>query len=120
MSRDRFLLDQSADARLLLFLRERGYDATRIGRHYPAGLADEDVLAIAIAEDRVLITDDRDFGELVFVHRRPHGGVIYLRLGAYAELEIKIARLGFVLAHYADRLEQFLVVSRTTVRVRAN
>ncbi len=76
------------------------------------------MLAIAAAEQRILITDDRDFGELVFVKRRSHAGVIYLRLGEYAELATKIERLAFVLTHYADQLDQFLVVTRHQVRNR--
>src|SRR5581483_6100263 len=45
------------------------------------GLPDTQVLAIAYPEGRVPITDDRDVGELVFRHRQPHAGVIFLRLG---------------------------------------
>ena len=62
----RFLLDQSSDARLIPHLRSLGHEATRIARDYPAGLPDSEVLAVAHREERILITDDRDFGELVF------------------------------------------------------
>ena len=115
----RFLLDQSADARLVPYLRALGHDAVRIGKDHPPGLPDATVLALAVAERRILITDDRDFGELVFRHRQPHTGVIYFRLGEYAEFPLKQARLDHVLSQYADQLDRFLVVSRTTVRVRA-
>jgi predicted nuclease of predicted toxin-antitoxin system len=114
----RFLLDQSADARLVAVLRSLGHDAVRIGADFPPGLPDEDVLALAWRDGRVLITDDRDFGELVFRHGQPYLGVIYLRLGEYAELATKIERLEYVLAHHAAELDRFLVVSRTRVRVR--
>ncbi|MGE3911078.1 MAG: DUF5615 family PIN-like protein [Chloroflexota bacterium] len=74
----RFPLDESADARLLPFLRSRGDDATRIAGDYPAGLADRAVLALAAEEERILITitADRDFGELIFCLGLPHQGVI--------------------------------------------
>jgi len=114
----RFLLDQSADARLVPHLRALGHDAVRVGKEFPGGLPDPQVLALAVAEHRILVTDDRDFGELVFAQRQPHTGVIYFRLGEYADLPLKIARLDHVLARYADRLDRFLVVTRTTVRVR--
>ena len=114
----RFLLDESADARLLPYLRGQGHDVTRLVTDYPAGLADPRVLAIAVAEQRILITDDRDFGELVFRRRQPHAGVIYFRLGEYAELSTKVERLDHVLTHYADQLDQFLVVTDHRVRVR--
>jgi predicted nuclease of predicted toxin-antitoxin system len=115
----RFLLDQSADARLIPYLRSLGHDAVRIGKDYPPGLPDTTVLALAAAEHRILITDDRDFGELVFAKRQPHTGVLYFRLGEYAELSLKIARLDYVLSHDADQFDRFLVVTRTTVRVRS-
>ena len=72
----RFLLDESAEARIAGFLTDRGHDATRVGRDYPAGLPDEAVLAIVQSEQRIVITNDKDFGELVFRERHPHAGVI--------------------------------------------
>src|SRR5262249_25026718 len=114
----RFLLDQSTDARLVAHLTTLGHDATRVAKDYPHGLPDTAVLAIAHAESRILITDDRDFGELIFPLGQPHAGVIYLRLGAYAHLGTRVARLDFVLAHYADELGRFLVVSPRGVRIR--
>jgi len=100
----RFLLDQSSDARLVLHLRNLGHDAIRVGKDHPSGIPDE--------------TDDRDFGELVFRHRQPHTGIIYLRLGAYVSLETARQRLENVIARYADQMDQFLVVSVDRVRVR--
>jgi predicted nuclease of predicted toxin-antitoxin system len=114
----RFLLDQSTDARLVQYLREHGHDVTRIGSEYPEGLADAQVLAIGHAERRIVITDDRDFGELVSRHRQPHAGVIYLRLGPLADLALRIKRLADVLQRHAGQLDQFLVVGRESVRVR--
>jgi predicted nuclease of predicted toxin-antitoxin system len=113
----KFLLDQSTDGRLAVYLRKLGHDVTRIAADYPAGLLDPKVLSIAHAEGRILITDDRDFGEWVFRHKHPHAGVIFLRLGTYAPLELKIERLEYVLTHYADQLDQFLVVKKGNVRV---
>jgi predicted nuclease of predicted toxin-antitoxin system len=114
----RFLLDQSSDARLVPYLRRLGHDATRVGADYLSGLSDRQVLSLAQAEGRILITDDRDFGELVFRLRQPHTGVIFLRLGDYADLSTKIERVAHVLTHYPDQCDHFLVVTRTSVRVR--
>jgi predicted nuclease of predicted toxin-antitoxin system len=115
----RFLLDQSADARLVGELQARGHDATRVGRDYPGGLRDDEVLRLAVREDRILVTDDRDFGELVFKRGHSHRGVIFLRLGEHADLTVKRERLEYVLDHVADRLDQFLVVTRHRVRTRS-
>lgn len=116
----RFLLDESTDARLAAWLRSLDHDVTAIAADHPASLKDQDVLAIARREQRILITDDRDFGELIFARRQPHRGVIYLRLGEYADLRIKKDRIAHVLKHYADVLDRFLVVTRRHVRVRSS
>jgi len=113
----KFLVDQSAPARLVPFLQSRGHDATRVGADYPPGLADTDVLAIAHREQRILIASDRDFGELVFARAQSHAGVIYFRLST-ATLAVHTARLTEVLTRHADELDAFLVVTDRTVRVR--
>jgi predicted nuclease of predicted toxin-antitoxin system len=113
----KFLLDQSTDARLLSYLTKLGHDATQIHQTYPESIPDEEVLSLALHEKRVLITDDRDFGELIFRQQLPHAGVIFLRLGTYAPLDLKIERLEYVLTHYADQLDQFLVVKQGNVRI---
>ena len=113
----RFILDESADLPLRTHLRAGGHDVTAIAHDYPGALADEDVLAIAVAEDRILITNDRDFGELVFRRQLPHRGVILFRLGNEA-IPIKMRWLDHVLDAYADRLREFIVVTDRGVRVR--
>jgi predicted nuclease of predicted toxin-antitoxin system len=112
----RFLVDESADARLATYLRSLGFDAATVAEHFRPGLSDDDVLAVARAEGRILVTDDKDFGELVVRHRHSHAGVILLRLGT-TTLSAKIARLDYVLNHYAGRLDRLLVVSPHRVRV---
>ena len=59
-------------------------------------LDDRVVLTIAHDVGRILITNDRDFGELVFRQRRPHAGAILFRLTA-TDLPSTIARLAAVL-----------------------
>jgi predicted nuclease of predicted toxin-antitoxin system len=88
-----------------------------VGRDYPGTLDDVDVLAIAHREGRVLVTNDRDFGRLVFEESRPHVGVILLRLGT-SSLATMIARLDHVLTAHGNDLGRFIVVTPRVVRVR--
>jgi predicted nuclease of predicted toxin-antitoxin system len=117
----KFLLDQSADFRLISYLQERKHDVVAISRDYPHGLADEDVLAIAREEKRILIVADRDFGELIFHQERSHEGVIFFRLPG-ASLQTKIDHLNTVLTEYTKHLERgdFLVVTPGRIRVANN
>jgi predicted nuclease of predicted toxin-antitoxin system len=113
-----FLLDQSADFRLIPHLRQLGHDVQVISRNYPHGLPDADVLAIAQKEQRILIVTDRDFGELIFQQNVAHAGVIFFRLPG-APLQAKIEQLTTVLADYVEELKrgEFLVVTPSQIRI---
>jgi predicted nuclease of predicted toxin-antitoxin system len=113
----RFLLDENADARLAGHLRGRGHDVTAVARDYPHALPDADVLALAVAEGRVLVTNDLDFGELIVRRRLPHAGVVLLRLRA-TDLATLTARLDAALAAAALTAGRFVVVTEDAVRVR--
>ena len=115
----KFLLDENIDARLLPFLQELGHDVTSVANDWLYGLLDEDVLAMAHQERRILITNDRDFGELIFRQQLPHSGIILFRLAPYdANIHLRKKRLQYVLDNYADQLGHFLVVTAKRVRVR--
>jgi predicted nuclease of predicted toxin-antitoxin system len=113
-----FLFDQSADFRLISHLRTLGHDVVAISREYPHSLADEEVLAIARKERRILVVADRDFGELIFHQELTHAGVIFFRLSG-AALQTKIDQLTSVLADYTDHLQrgEFIVVTPGRIRV---
>ena len=69
------------------FLQKKGYNIRAIGVDNPS-VKDNEVMMMAIAEDRIILTFDRDYGELIFKHNyRPEAGVIYLRLDEYDSYE---------------------------------
>jgi predicted nuclease of predicted toxin-antitoxin system len=75
----RFLADESCDHRVVVALRAAGHDVVAITETAP-GSVDADVLANAVQTSRVLLTEDRDFGQLVFSARmRAPIGVLYIR-----------------------------------------
>jgi predicted nuclease of predicted toxin-antitoxin system len=114
----KFLFDQSADFRLISHLRSLGHDVTAISRNYPHSLADEDVLAIARQEQRILVVADRDFGELIFHQGLARAGVLFFRLPG-AQLQTKIEHLDKALEQHGDELAagKFIVVSPGNIRV---
>jgi predicted nuclease of predicted toxin-antitoxin system len=114
----KFLFDQSADFRLIDHLRGISHDVTAISRDYPHSLADEDVLAIAHRERRILVVADRDFGELIFNQGLSHAGVLFFRLPG-EKLQTKIEHLDQALQEHADELEagKFVVVTPGNIRV---
>jgi len=113
----KFLLDENVDSRLAPYLAGPGHDVKAIAQDFPHALSDQEVLSIAHREGRILITNDRDYGDLIFRHLLPHSGVILFRLRT-TRLETKQQRLDYVLARYSDRLHNFIVVSEQRVRIR--
>ncbi len=111
----RFLADECAGPGAATWLRGQGYEA--FSAYEQSRGADDDVLIKkAFTEDWILITNDKDFGEKVFRERRPHRGVIFLRLGDERAAN-KILVLERLLAQYADQLtNRFVVVTDERVR----
>lgn len=92
----RFLLDENIGKEVAKFLRQLGHTTFRIKEISP-GVPDSQVLDLAVSKTAVLITSDKDFGELVFKYGQVHSGVILLRLQDQTS-ENKIRALKKVLA----------------------
>jgi predicted nuclease of predicted toxin-antitoxin system len=97
-------------------VREQGHDVFSVYEQ-ARGLDDLTVIKKAFTENRILITNDKDFGSLIFREHHPHKGVILLRLENERSVN-KITALERVLQNYMDRLEDhFVVVTETKVRI---
>lgn len=75
----KFLADENLGILVPKFLREKGFDVVSIFEK-ARGADDRKVLQLANKERRILITLDKDFGELIFKEKLIHTGVILLRL----------------------------------------
>jgi predicted nuclease of predicted toxin-antitoxin system len=113
----RFLADENVSRLVIEQLRAAGFNVTAIGAT-SSGVSDTDVLTTASREGRILITEDRDFGELVVRQRLAVHGVVLLeldRLPNVAEANLVAA----LVAANADKLPGNLVVIEPgRVRVR--
>src|SRR5713226_5817812 len=114
----KFLLDADVEYRLATSLQSAGHDVKTIARDYPRALADHAVLAIAVKEKRVLLTNDRDYGELIFRQHLPHCGVIYFRLKNSKDISEKLRWLQTVLETYQTGLHEYLVITHRGIRMR--
>ena len=112
----RGIVDESTGVVVARWLRSLGHDILSIREDRPR-MIDEDILALAVRDDRVVITNDKDFGDLVFRDGRPHRGVILLRLADDRTPE-KIAALKRLLDDLPDDLHEcFVVVTDRGIRV---
>jgi predicted nuclease of predicted toxin-antitoxin system len=112
------LADECCDALLVNDLRSDGHDVLYIKEAAP-GADDHAVLNLATAQQRILVTEDKDFGDLVVRLKLPAFGIVSLRINP-ADTALKLARMRDVLAHYAARLPgSFVVLDEFRIRFRA-
>jgi predicted nuclease of predicted toxin-antitoxin system len=74
-----FVADESVDRQIVELLREDGHTVFYISEESPS-ISDTEALSKAKSSNAVLITADKDFGELVFRLNQNYDGVILLRL----------------------------------------
>jgi len=80
----RLLANENFPKASVLALREKGYNVLCIGEDNPS-IQDHEVIDIAIKEERMILTFDRDYGELVFKKGlKLTKGIIYLRIDTFA------------------------------------
>lgn len=110
-----FLLDVCVSSRsLTAFLVAQGHDVVSALAIDPSA-SDEHLLALALQDDRVLITEDKDFGELVFVQARLHGPLVRV-----VELSVdeQVRAVGELLDQYLHELTGHVIVTVTRIRRR--
>lgn len=113
----KFLADECCNSDLVNALRQQGHDVLYVVESM-RGATDDEVLSCAYAEDRILLTEDKDFGELVYRLRLPTKGLTLLRF-EIADRRLKIARLNTFLKENEHRLVRtFVVLEKDKARFR--
>jgi len=113
----KFFLDESVDAPVAERLRKDGHDVTCVWE-LESGLSDEAVLGKASKVEAVLVTADKDFGELVFRMGRLHTGVILIRL-AGVSLDRKCHVVSEAIINHGDEIPgSFTVITPALIRIR--
>lgn len=111
----RFLVDECTGPTVARWLREQGHDVFSVYEE-ARSMDDREVVQQAFADQRILTTNDKDFGERVYREHQPHRGVILLRPDD-ERAAAKIDVLQKLLTAHADRLaNQYVVVTETRVR----
>lgn len=111
----RGIVDECLGPIVARWLRGEGHDVISIFEVARRSV-DVDILAWAVRDDRILLTADKGFGDLVFRDRHAHRGIILLRLDDESPASV-IRVLTDLLAQYADQIDHhFVVVTETSVR----
>jgi predicted nuclease of predicted toxin-antitoxin system len=113
----KFLADESVDFRIVQSLRDNGYIIQTIVESNPAAI-DVEVLKIANESKAILITEDKDFGELTIRLRRPNCGIILLRMSGM-KINEKIEKvLKAFQDHIVELSDRFTVITYNKLRIR--
>jgi predicted nuclease of predicted toxin-antitoxin system len=111
------LADEGVDRQIVEILRHEGYSVLYIAETEP-GISDELVLERANQTQALLLTADKDFGELIFRQRKLTSGVILLRLAGVSPFQ-KAKIVGLALKQHSNELmNAFTVITSKNIRIR--
>lgn len=111
----RFLADESCDFSVVRSLRSNGFDVEAIIEIQP-GMPDSDVAARAIRANRILLTEDKDFGQMVFASMSRATGVVLMRYPASAR-RLQADDIVLLVEKYGQRLaSSFTVIQPGRIR----
>jgi predicted nuclease of predicted toxin-antitoxin system len=112
-----FLVDESAGSAVAAHLSGLGHDVLSVAQAMPQA-DDVTILARAARESRIVVTNDKDFGELIFRSGQAHTGVVLLRLRDESSAN-RVRVMQAVLDQCGNTLpNQFVVASETQIRIR--
>ena len=112
----RFLADESCDFAAVRSLRAEGHDVFAVSE-FQRRSVDQEVMELALAENRILLTEDKDFGWLVFAGRVDSPGVILFRFPASARSLLAAAVLKLVREHASQLVGAFVVLRPGAARI---
>jgi len=113
----KFLADENVDKPIVERLRKDGHIVLSVLEMEPS-IPDEEVIHRANQESALLLTADKDFGELVFRQGRAISGVVLVRLAGLSP-QHKARIVASAIEEHADPLARnFTVVTPAAVRIR--
>ncbi|HVT60535.1 MAG TPA: DUF5615 family PIN-like protein [Thermoanaerobaculia bacterium] len=113
----RFLADESCDFAVVRALRAAGHDVVAVAE-VARKIEDAEVIDRAVRESRVLLTEDKDFGQLVYAGARESSGVILIRFPPSARPALPSLVLETIGQHGEQLAGSFVVVKPRRVRIR--
>ena len=110
----KFLIDRCAGRRVADWLRGQGHDVAE-SRERGADPGDQVLLEWAVAEQRILVTIDKDFGQIVFTQQVPHAGLVRL---PDVPASTRISLMRTLLEKHRQEIESRAIVTVRGGRIR--
>ena len=111
------MADESCDFTVVKALRSSGFDVLAVSEEFPAA-SDIQVLKRAVVDKRIILSEDKDFGEWVFAHKEEVYGVILIRYPANLRSRLGEAVNVLVSEHELDLVQSFTVLEPGRARIR--
>jgi predicted nuclease of predicted toxin-antitoxin system len=112
----RLLADESCDFSVVRALRGAGHDVIAVAELF-SSLDDSLILDLALREQRVLLTEDKDFGQLVYANAQPSRGVIFIRYPTNLRTTLPNTVVTFIEKAEAQLTGSFVVLSPGRIRI---
>jgi predicted nuclease of predicted toxin-antitoxin system len=109
--------DESVDIGIVQLLRKKSHEVVSIAEEC-TGISDEEVLNIAFSKDAILITEDKDFGELAYRLQLNHCGIILIRLGDIPRNERLTIASDTIHIHKEKLINCFSVLTPKGLRIK--
>jgi predicted nuclease of predicted toxin-antitoxin system len=111
----KFIADVNIEKTIVDFLIKEGFDVKWVA-DFNKKMSDTELFELSNKERRILITNDKDFGEIVFFQKRINYGIILFRIKGQITFE-KVDLLKIVLKNYANKImEHFVIITRKKFR----
>jgi predicted nuclease of predicted toxin-antitoxin system len=114
----KFLADENLEYAVFSYLIENKIDILAV-RDLMKGSTDAEIIEYAFKNNRVIITNDKDFGELTFRLHKSHTGIILLRLSDANSDEKKKLVLSALEKLGRQIANKFIVVEKSGIRIRS-
>jgi len=115
-----FFADESCDISVVRALRAAGHDVVAVAEGSMRGSSDAKVIELATADRRILLTEDKDFGQLVFASAKENAGVVFIRYPHSARGDLAPAILELVASQSEALYGAFVVVQPGRIRIGRN
>ena len=115
-----FLADESCDFSIVRALRAAGHDVVAVVEGSLRGSSDAKVIELAATDRRILLTEDKDFGQLVMASAKENAGVIFIRYPHAARQDLAPAILDLVASRSEALYGAFVVVQPGRIRIGRN
>jgi predicted nuclease of predicted toxin-antitoxin system len=113
----KFLADENLEYSIISFLREKNVDIVAV-RDIMKGAPNSEIIKYALENNLIILTSDKDFGELTFRLQKSNHGIILLRFSEINTIEKAKILWAAIEKIGNDAAGKFIVVQKNSIRIK--